>query len=444
MLKLMHLRFLPSSADRPRNDVTQAVGQSRHTRSLGQRVTRYGLRGLLLLHRLALAVVGRLHPRRPLPRNGRYSVLLTGTFYSENWILAHVRPLAASRRCRTVYVATTHTIPSTPNVVAIFPPARVCRAIGTVPARLVTFAWMALVLRPHFIGGFHLLVNGLLAALLARLVGARSVYFCVGGPSEVLDGGIWAENRLFGRLKSPDVVLERRLIQAVGAFDLVVTMGRRAAAFLCERGVRTRFRVVSGGVDIQRFDTAINGRNCDLILVGRLAPVKRVDLFLRAVAQASRSLPTISATIVGDGALRTELQRLACQLDVAARVRFVGQQSDVEKWLSRSRVFVLTSDSEGLALSLMEAMMCGLPPVVSDVGELADLVKPGINGYLVRERTPEAFAAPIVELLTDTERYAAYSAAARRAALCHEVSRVSAAWDEILTETFQSRDRRKA
>jgi len=50
------------------------------------------------------------------------------------------------------------------------------------------------------------------------------------------------------------------------------------------------------------------------------------------------------------------------------------------------------SDSEGLSLSLMEAMMCGLLPVVSHVGDLEDLVKDGINGYLVAERTPQEFA----------------------------------------------------
>ena len=58
--------------------------------------------------------------------------------------------------------------------------------------------------RPDVIGGFHLLVNGLLACLLARLSGARSLYFCVGGPAEVLDGGLLSENRIFGRLQHPD------------------------------------------------------------------------------------------------------------------------------------------------------------------------------------------------------------------------------------------------
>ena len=369
---------------------------------------------------------------RPLRPGEKAVVLLTGTFYSENWIAAHLRPLAASRRCRKVYVVSTYPIPATPKVVPIYPPRWLCRLLGAVPARLLTFVWAALTLRPQVIGGFHLLVNGLLAAPLARLVGARSLYFCVGGPTEVLDGGIWAENRLFGLMKTPDPAIERMLIKAIGEFDLVVTMGRRAVTFFQQRGVRARFQVISGGIDADRFHNGDPAPVCDLVLVGRLAPIKRVDLFLRAVGAVSQHVPTVSATIVGDGVLRPQLEELARDLHVAERVRLVGQQRDVEKWLRQSRIFVLTSDSEGLALSLMEAMMCGLPAVVSDVGELGELVEPGVSGQLVKERSPEAFAAPLVELLSNPAQYAAYSTAARRAALRHEVRNVRGKWDETL------------
>jgi glycosyltransferase involved in cell wall biosynthesis len=56
-------------------------------------------------------------------------------------------------------------------------------------------------------------------------------------------------------------------------------------------------------------------------------------------------------------------------LGIDRNVRFAGHQNTVEDWLRKSKVFVLTSDSEGLSLSMMEAMMCGLPAIVSDVGE---------------------------------------------------------------------------
>jgi len=459
MPNLTSTSVLSSTVEVEQPYTTQAARAGHGTRSLSQWVIRWCLRGLLLLQRLALLIARCVGPRpRPLRPGQKCTVLLTGTFYSENWINAHVQPLAASRRCRKVYVVSTFPIPPTPGVVAICPPDWLRRLVGDVPARLLTFAGSALALRPHLIGGFHLLVNGLLAAPLARLVGARSLYFCVGGPTEVLDGGIWAENRLFGRQKAPNPAIERQLIAAVNDFDLVVTMGRRAADFFRQRGVGARFRVVSGGIDSARFATregsmglrpvfrtadappatSAQATMFDLILVGRLAPIKRIDLFLRAVEQVSRSLPDLTAAIVGDGALRAELEELVEELGIGERVHFAGQQSDVEDWLKRSRIFVLTSDSEGLALSLMEAMMCGLPAVVSDVGELGELVASGTNGCLVRRRTPEAFAAPIIELLNDPAKYDAHAAAARQAAMRHDLSRVRTKWDRILTETLET------
>ena len=103
----------------------------------------------------------------------------------------------------------------------------------------------------------------------------------------------------------------------------------------------------------------------------------------------------------------------------------------MESWLRKGRVFALTSDSEGLSLALMEAMLCGLPAVVSDVGDLPELVEHGVNGYLVAERTPEAFAGPLAELLSDAARLARFSQAARAAALRYDVRETARRWDDL-------------
>ena len=115
--------------------------------------------------------------------------------------------------------------------------------------------------------------------------------------------------------------------------------------------------------------------------------------------------------------------------------RIPSHRRDVESFLKKSRLFALTSDSEGLSLSLMEAMLCGLPAVVSRVGDLGDLVEEGINGYLIAERTPEAFASRFVELLTDGESLAEFGDAARRSASRFELAAVSRLWDGILADS---------
>lgn len=127
-----------------------------------------------------------------------------------------------------------------------------------------------------------------------------------------------------------------------------------------------------------------------------------------------------------------ELHSLALELGIDRNVTFVGHREDVENWLQRSKLFVLTSDSEGLSLSLMEAMMCGLPAVVSDVGDLADLVENGVSGYLVPRRSPELFADRLVELLSDDRKRRAFSQAARHSAMRYDMQTAIQRWDHIL------------
>jgi len=423
-------------------EVRRSVEAPRAVRPEGQislrvRLRRWFFRRLLragmAVYLAAMAALKGISRRpRPIRPGEGCEILLTGTFYSENWIAAHLRPLAMAARCARVRVVSTFPIPPIPKVEAIYPPAWLRRVLGDVPARLLTFAWTALRTRPHFVGGFHLLVNGLLAAFLAPLVGARSIYNCTGGPAELLDGGIWAENRLFGKLDMPDAVVECRLLRAVREFDLLIVRGEGAREVFRKAGVCAPIHVVTGGIDARRFFPARDAPIFDVILVGRLTEVKRVDVFLRAVQIVARQLSPLSACVVGGGSLRDELENLADELGIADRVRFVGQQNDVERWLRRARIFVLTSDNEGLALSLIEAMLCGLPAIESNVGDLPDLVRDGQNGFLVLRGRPEAFAARIMELLSDSRKLTAFSAAARRDALEHEAATVSARWNEIL------------
>ena len=138
--------------------------------------------------------------------------------------------------------------------------------------------------------------------------------------------------------------------------------------------------------------------------------------------------------LVGDGPLRQGLEQQARTLGIDANVVFVGHQRDVAAWIQQARLFVLTSDSEGLSLSLVEAMLCGLPAVVSAVGDLGDLVENDVNGYLVSDRSPQAFALRIVALLTDPDRWTRFSQAARNSAERYGIAEASGLWSAILAD----------
>jgi glycosyltransferase involved in cell wall biosynthesis len=382
---------------------------------------------------LALArLIGR--KRRPVSGQG-YEILLTGRFDSNNWIVNHLGPLSASEKCSRVWMVSTNPVPALPKVVAIYPPKWLMRIAGVTQARLLTSLWAALRKRPHIIGGFHIMANGIAAIIMARMVGARSMYFCVGGPAEVRDGGIHSADSLFTKMETADPVVERRLLKIISDSDAIITMGTRAITFFREKRIQTAFHVVSGGIDPLRFQPGEEAPSYDLILTGRLVEVKRIDVFLKAIQHVVVRIPDAKAVIVGDGKLRDELHSLSLNLGIDRHVSFVGHQENVETWLRRSKIFVLTSDSEGLSLSMMEAMMCGLPAVVSDVGDLADLVENGVNGFLVPRRSPALFADRLIELLSDAQKLEALSLAARHSAIRYETQATIRRWDHILDDS---------
>jgi L-malate glycosyltransferase len=390
------------------------------------------VRALLSVYAIMMSIATILGRRGKEVGEEGVDILLTGTFHSENWILSHLKPLALSRGCRRVRVVTHFPIPPIEKVEVIVPGRLLSRMAGKVPARLVTFLCVALRSRPHAVGGFHLLMNGLIASLVARAGGGRSIYFCVGGPAEVQGGGILSENRLFEKLGAPDPKVESILLKSVAEFDLVVTMGNRGKAFFRDRGVFGEIQVISGGIDADRFGSEGGPPIWDVVFVGRLSPIKQVDLLLRALAVVKREIPGIRAVIVGDGPLRQELETLSAALGLGGVVEFAGQRADVASILGRSRVFVLTSKTEGLSLALMEAMMAGIPAVVSDVGDLGDLVRHGENGFLVDVQTPDGFAERIAALLRDGAMRGRFAEAARSAMEKRETRCVVRQWDAIL------------
>lgn len=390
------------------------------------------LRALLRVYTATLRRLIASRSRKRVPLNDACEILLTGTFYSDNWIRAHVQPLAMSKCCRRLRFVATRTLPPMTNVEVVIPPAWLMRLVGGVSARLVVFFWLGVRTKPHIVGGFHLLVNGLVASLLAPIVGARSVYFCGGGPREVVGGGYNTESRIFRRLERPDPVIEQLLLDAVATFDLVIAMGSGAKRFFQSRGVRAPIAIISGGLRTEPLSNRAHPRDVDLILVARLSAIKRVDLFLRAVQNVRRTRPETTAVVVGDGPLRMDLEQFAHDLGLGDAVRFTGHHPQPADWMKRAKIFALTSEAEGVSLALMEAMSCGLPAVVPRIGDLSDVVENGVNGFLVPEGSPEAFADAYAALLTNPTRLATFAHAARLSAARHDVRRVSETWDAIL------------
>lgn len=152
-----------------------------------------------------------------------------------------------------------------------------------------------------------------------------------------------------------------------------------------------------------------------LLFVGRLAPEKDLGTLIRGVALALEQRPDLRLWIVGDGRVRQELEALVKQLGVTAQVRFWGERLDVAGFFSAADVYCMSSVSEGLPMSLLQAMSLGLPTIVTDVGGMAEVVKNARGGLTAPVGDAEAMAAAIVTMAGDAEMRKEFSANARKA-----------------------------
>ena len=173
--------------------------------------------------------------------------------------------------------------------------------------------------------------------------------------------------------------------------------------------------------------------------IGRLSAEKGVDVLLTALSMVIEQTRAFRVWIVGDGPLRSALEAQTREMGAADLVRFLGFRDDVPKLLQGCDVFVLPSRNEAMSLALLEAMGAGLPCVVTDVGDSAEMVRDHAAGFVVPSQASDALAVSLTRLLLDPELRCSMGNAARERARRYDiretVHRVLDVYDAVLADT---------
>jgi glycosyltransferase involved in cell wall biosynthesis len=140
-----------------------------------------------------------------------------------------------------------------------------------------------------------------------------------------------------------------------------------------------------------------------VISVGFLRRPKAMDVLIEAAAGIAPRFPGLKVLIVGEGADRLVYEALIERLGAGDTVRLLGLRSDVPDLLAASDLAVLSTDSEGSPLSVMEYMDAGLPVVATRVGGIPDLIDDGIEGLLVERQDPAGLGEAIARLLGEPD-----------------------------------------
>ncbi len=199
----------------------------------------------------------------------------------------------------------------------------------------------------------------------------------------------------------------------IGRSDLVTTPSRFARDELAPRYPGKRLEHISNGIDFSRFRNAPSREEflCahpwfnhkTFLFVGRIGLEKSIDVLLRGFARAAARDPEIRLALVGDGPNRGELERLAEELGLAGKARFLGRILHEELLrsglLHYARGFVTASVTENQPMTVIEAICCGLPLVTADVPGMRELAQG--NALTCPPGDAEAFGDALARLAGD-------------------------------------------
>ena len=243
--------------------------------------------------------------------------------------------------------------------------------------------------------------------------------------------------RHFTRLAS----MSRRqtLLATVAArlVDTVVCVSEDSARVALNEGlVPARLRTLHNGIDLERFALCGPARHGPAVLVARLSPEKDIATLLRATALVAEQCPGFRLEIAGSGVCLPELQLLSRELGLVDHVSFLGEVDDIPALLAKASFFVLPSLTEGISLTLLEAMARGLAVVATRVGGNPEVVEDGVTGTLVPPGQPEALARAMLEMHADYDRSQRMGQAGRQRVENHfDVRRMVAAYEVLYTTT---------
>lgn len=211
-------------------------------------------------------------------------------------------------------------------------------------------------------------------------------------------------------------ILANRLL--LSRRDRVAAVGEsvRQAVIANEGIAAERVGVIYNGIDLDAFakgsqdrdgarrEMGVDPDDLVVIQVARLDYLKDHLTAIRALERVAAQCPQVRLVLVGEGPEREKIEADVCQRRLCSHVRFLGLRSDVARLVPAADVFLLTSISEGIPLTLIEAMAAGLPVVSTRVGGIGEIVVEGQTGLLAPSGDDGELAEHIVSLAADAER----------------------------------------
>lgn len=296
-------------------------------------------------------------------------------------INSRIQPAVATRQFEKTFVFATSNGPVYEDVTYINIPPFLRRLKKNSPLKTLRLFCeffqllrYALKYKPLVIWGIYTLPYGLYSVIAARFSGSRSIVSVIGGTVEIET--YYRLGALFKRLN----------LWQLRKADIVTVMGSKVLSYLLDHGIqREKLVIYPGAIDVSLFKHTEKEKSTDVLFVGTLRRLKGPDRVLQAVQELKQDFPDISCKIVGRGYLKDSLAQYVAVNHLENNVEILGFVDSTIPYFQDAKIAMIPSRSEGLPMVMLEAMSCGVVPVVSNVGSVTDVAVHGFNAMIVED-----------------------------------------------------------
>lgn len=288
--------------------------------------------------------------------------------------------------------------------------------------RFFTLIYLCIREKPDLLYAIYFVPHGIYAAIVGALFGIPVVQELIG-----TDRPKVAKSKFFQMLIRKSA---RIGVRGSSSIDQLVSLGIPKEKLFVPTAVNV--------LDFSLFKPNQAPKLFDFIYCGRMDKNKQIDVLINAVSVVHQKHPEIQVALVGDGSERANLESQCAQLNLKEVITFKGNQpyQKISGLLNQSRIFMMASAFEGLPVAMIEALSCGLPVVVPNVGDIRDVAVDGYNALVVKESKSSNYAEAFSALLTSPNLYQrlANGALETRNRFVDEYSleKSKASWEEII------------